>query len=42
LIIGAIILAAGLLIYAVEIWHWESARREQHRLKDAIEGEARP
>jgi hypothetical protein len=39
--LGAILLGAGGLILAVEIWYREGARREQHRLQDAVEGESR-
>jgi hypothetical protein len=42
LIIGGIIVAAGMLLYTIERWHKEVGHREQHRLRAAVEGEARP
>jgi hypothetical protein len=41
-IVGGIIVAAGLPLYAIERWHKEVGRREQRHFRDAVEGEARP
>ena len=37
--LGAIILGAGGRILIIEKWYREGQRREQHRLRDAVEGE---
>jgi hypothetical protein len=42
LIVGTMVVAAGLLLYAIERWHKECGRRQQRHLRDAVEGEARP
>jgi hypothetical protein len=42
LTIGTMVVAAGGLIYAIEVWHREGARRQQRHLRNAVEGEARP
>jgi hypothetical protein len=42
LIVGTTIVAAGMLLYAIERWHKECGRREQRHLREAVEGEARP
>jgi hypothetical protein len=40
--LGAVVLGAAALIVAVEVWHREGQRREQHQLMRNVEGESRP
>ena len=39
LIVGTMTVAAGLLIYAVEVWHREGQRRQLHQQQRSVEGE---
>jgi hypothetical protein len=39
---GSVLAAAGLAIYAVEVWHRECQRRQQRRLRDSVEDKGRP